>query len=106
MTEHLTVGTASSPAWASSHLRLGQLRRPLEPTTRCQVHGENDGARTEYRMQIQHRVERSDREQRSLSLEGPEPKAFGSNVRDTCFPKRFWVPNNIVKDDGETTPSV
>jgi hypothetical protein len=31
---------------------------------------------------------------------------FGSNVLDACFPKYFWVPNNIVKYDGKTNPSV
>jgi hypothetical protein len=48
----------------------------------------------------------SDQEQRNLNLEGPGPKAFGSNVHDACFPKRFWVPNNIVKYDGKTNPNV
>jgi hypothetical protein len=27
-------------------------------------------------------------------------------VRDTCFPKHFWVPNNIIKYSGKTNPSV
>jgi hypothetical protein len=32
--------------------------------------------------------------------------AFGSNVCDVCFPQCFSVPNNIVKYDSETNPSV
>jgi hypothetical protein len=31
---------------------------------------------------------------------------FGSNGRDTCFPKCFWVPNNVIKYDGKTNPNV
>jgi hypothetical protein len=27
-------------------------------------------------------------------------------VCDTCFPKRFRVPNNIIKYDGKTNPGV
>jgi hypothetical protein len=29
------------------------------------------------------------RERHILSLEGPGPKAFGSNLCDVCFPKNF-----------------
>jgi hypothetical protein len=54
----------------------------------------------EYRMCIQHRCGRS------LSSEGPGPKAFGSNVLDASFPEHFWVPNNINKYDGKTNPSI
>jgi hypothetical protein len=36
----------------------------------------------------------------------PGPKEFRSNVRDTCFPNHFQAPNNIVKYDGKTNPSV
>jgi hypothetical protein len=43
---------------------------------------------------------------RSLSLEGPGPKAFKSNVCDVCFPRHFQVPSNIIKYDGKTNPSV
>jgi hypothetical protein len=31
---------------------------------------------------------------------------FGSNIREMCFPKHFRAPNNIVKYDGTTNPSV
>jgi hypothetical protein len=34
------------------------------------------------------------------------PKAFGCKVRNACFPKCFWAPNNIVKYDGKTNPNV
>jgi hypothetical protein len=27
-------------------------------------------------------------------------------VRDACFAKHFWAPNNIVKYDGKTNPSI
>jgi hypothetical protein len=27
-------------------------------------------------------------------------------VRDVCFPSHFWVPNNIVKYDGNTNPRI
>jgi hypothetical protein len=27
-------------------------------------------------------------------------------MRDASFPKRFWVPNNIVKYDSKTNPSI
>jgi hypothetical protein len=57
-------------------------------------------------MRIQLRGRHNDREWCSLSPEGPGPKAHGNNVHDTCFPKRFWVPSNIVKYDSKTNPSV
>jgi hypothetical protein len=25
---------------------------------------------------------------------------------NTCFPKRFWTPNNVVKYDSKTNPSI
>jgi hypothetical protein len=34
------------------------------------------------------------------------PKAFVGNVCNTCFPKRFQAPNNIIKYDGNTNPSI
>jgi hypothetical protein len=34
------------------------------------------------------------------------PKSFGSNMHDTCFPKHFWVPNNTIKYDEKTNPSI
>jgi hypothetical protein len=27
-------------------------------------------------------------------------------MRDACFPKHFWVPNNIIKYDSKTNPSI
>jgi hypothetical protein len=50
--------------------------------------------------------ERNDRERHNLSLEGPGPRVFESNVRDACFLKYFWAPNNVVKYDGKINPSV
>jgi hypothetical protein len=104
--EHPAAGTTSSSAWAPSCLRLGHPFRPLEPATCHQACGENDWACVEYRMCIQRRGGRSYREQRSLSPEGPGPKAFGNNVCDASFPKHFRAPNNIIKYDGKTNPSV
>jgi hypothetical protein len=46
------------------------------------------------------------RERGNLSPEWSGPKAFGSNICDTWFPKNFWVPNNIIKYEGETNPSI
>jgi hypothetical protein len=40
------------------------------------------------------------------SAEGPTPKAFGGNVHNMCFPKHFWVPNNVVKYDSKTNPNI
>jgi hypothetical protein len=47
-----------------------------------------------------------DHEGHSFSPEGPGPKAFGSAMRDACFPKHFWAPVNVVKYNGQTNPSV
>jgi hypothetical protein len=45
-------------------------------------------------------------ERGSLSPEGPGPKVFVSSMRDACFPKHFWVPNNVIKYDGKTNSSI
>jgi hypothetical protein len=84
----------------------GHPSGPLELTTHRQAHGGNEEEHTEYRVRSQCRYGCRDREQRSLSPEGPGTKSFGSNVRDACFPKCFWAPNNIIKCDGKTNPSV
>jgi hypothetical protein len=47
-----------------------------------------------------------DREVHSLSPEMLGPKAYRSIVRGACFLKHFWAPNNVIKYDGETNPSV
>jgi hypothetical protein len=47
-----------------------------------------------------------DREGRSLNPEGVGPKAFRSTVQDARFPRCFHVPNNIVKYNGKTNPSI
>jgi hypothetical protein len=104
--EHPTTGTASSSAWAPSRLRLSHQNRPLGHVERHQAHGENDGACVKYRTCIHGHDGHSNRERHSLSLEGPGPKAFGGSVRNACFPKHFWVPNNIIKYDSQTNPSV
>jgi hypothetical protein len=96
----------SSPVWAPSLLRPRHRIEPLEHAECRQADGENDGPRAEYHMHIQHHGGHSNREWRSLSPEGPGPKAFGGNVRDTCFPKHYRAPNNIVKYDGKTNPGI
>jgi hypothetical protein len=65
-----------------------------------------EGAHSEHRVCNLHRSGHGDQERLNLSLEGPGPKAFGSKVHDTCFPKRFRTPNNIIKYDGKTNPNV
>jgi hypothetical protein len=105
-TEHPAVGTASSPARAPSRLRPSHPNGSPEPMAHRQVCRENNGAHSEYCMHIQRHSGHSKRKWRSLSPEGSGPKAFRSSVRDTCFPKRFRVPNNIVKYDGKTNPSI
>jgi hypothetical protein len=104
--EHTATGIASSPVWAQSHLRPGHPSRPLELVAHRQAHRENEGLSTKYRTHNQHRCGRNDREQCSLSPEEPGPKAFGSNMHNACFPKHFRAPNNIIKYDGKTNPSV
>jgi hypothetical protein len=42
----------------------------------------------------------------TLALRGHGPKAFGSNMCDVCFPKRFRAPNNVIKYDDKTNLSV
>jgi hypothetical protein len=42
---------------------------------------------------------RDDRERRSLSPEGPRPKAFGGNMHNVCFPKRLMCRAGGVDDD-------
>jgi hypothetical protein len=98
--------TMSSLARAPTHLQLGHPSRPLELRAHCQACRGNDGVHAKYRARNQRHDGHIDRDQHSLSPEGPGPKAFGSNVHDTCFPKNFRAPNNIVKYDNETNPSV
>jgi hypothetical protein len=64
------------------------------------------GAHSEQRVCNPHHGERNDQERRNLNSEGPGPKAYGSTVRDVCFLKCFWVPNNIVKYDDKTNPNI
>jgi hypothetical protein len=53
-----------------------------------------------------HHSEHSDQERHRLSPEGLGPKGFRSNVHNACFPKRFWVSNDVIKYDCNTNPSV
>jgi hypothetical protein len=94
------VGTASSPTQVSTRLPQGNPSRRLEPLTHHQAHqGGDDGTRSEHR-------ERNPRHGGCNDQEGSGPKAFGSNMHDACFLKRFRVSNNIVKYDGKTNPNI
>jgi hypothetical protein len=42
----------------------------------------------------------------TLRGQRPGPKAFGRNVHHACFPMHFRAPNNVIKYDGKTNPSV
>jgi hypothetical protein len=77
-----------------------------KPPARHQAHRGDEGARSKHRARNLGQGRCSDRERRSLSPEGPGAKAFGSNVRDARFPQHFQVPNNIIKYDSKTNPSV
>jgi hypothetical protein len=81
--EHPEAGTASSPAWVLSHLRSACPSGHPEPLAHCQARRGDEGARN------LHRGGRNDQERCSLSPEGSGAKAFGGNVRDACFSKRF-----------------
>jgi hypothetical protein len=99
--EHPTTGTTFSSAQVLSH-----LSGRLEPLTHCWAHREDEGAHSENHACNPCRGGCNDQEMRSHSLEGPGPKALGSNVCDTGFPKHFWVPNNIIMYDDKTNPSM
>jgi hypothetical protein len=79
--------------------------RPETPACR-QARMGDEGACSEHRTRNLRYSEHNDREQRSLSPEGPGPKVFGGNVWYACFPKCFRVVNNVVKYNGKTNPSV
>jgi hypothetical protein len=66
----------------------------------------DEGAHAEHHACNPRHGRHNDQERCDLSLEGPGPEAFGSNMHDTCFPKHFRAPNNIVKYDGKTNPSI
>jgi hypothetical protein len=100
------TGTASSPTWATTNLHPGHPSRCPEPLACRQTHRENEGARFEHRVCNLCRGGHHDREMGSLNFKGLGHKAFRSNVHDACFPKHFWVPNNIVKYDDRTNPSI
>jgi hypothetical protein len=57
-------------------------------------------------MRNPHHGGHGNQERRSFNLEGPGPKAIGSNVHDACFPKAFEAPNNIINYEGKTNPNV
>jgi hypothetical protein len=73
---------------------------------RRQARQGDKGAHSEHREHNPRRDGRNNREERSLNPEGPGPKAFEINVCQTCFPKHFPTPNNVVKYDGKKNPSV
>jgi len=43
---------------------------------------------------------------RSLSPDGPGPRAFGRRIQRASFPQRFRPPTNITKYTGETNPGI
>jgi hypothetical protein len=98
--------TTSSPMRAPTCLWHGHPSRGLEPLTHCQAHRGEEGVHFEHHMRNPCRGRHGDRERCSLSPEGLGPKAFGSNTHGACFPKRFRVPNNVIKYDGKTNPII
>jgi hypothetical protein len=84
--EHSAVGTASSLARAPFHLRPGHPSGHLKPPTRCQA---RRGALSEHHTCNVRHSGCCDLEWHILNLDGPGPKALGSNVHDVCFPKCF-----------------
>jgi hypothetical protein len=95
-TELTTTGTVSLPVWAPTRFPLGNPRRCLKPLAHRQAHRGDEGAHSEHHRRNPcrgrcnpRRDGRIDQERHNLSLEGPGPKALGSNVRNMCFPKCF-----------------
>jgi hypothetical protein len=87
---------------ALSYFRPGHMSGRPEPPAHYQAHKGDDGAHTEpHAHNLCHRGH-SDREWCSLIPEGPGPKAFRSNMHDTCFLKCFRAPSNITEYDGKT----
>jgi hypothetical protein len=97
---------ASSPAWILAHDWLSHLDVWLEPRVSHQSHQGDEDAQSQHCMWNPHSGGRDDWEGRNLSLKGPEPTAFRSNVRDMHFPMCFRVPRNIIKYDDKTNPSI
>jgi hypothetical protein len=100
------VGTASSPTQIPSCLQLSHTDRCLEPLVCREARWGDKGTHSEHLKCNPCRDGHEDPEGCSLSPEGPGAKAFGSNMHNTCFPKCFYAPSNIVKYDGKTNPSV
>jgi hypothetical protein len=100
------VGTASSPMRALTHLWPGHSSGHPEPPSCHQAHRGDEGAHSEHCVLNPCRGARNDRERCSVSPEGSGPKAFESNAHDACFPKRFWMPNNVMKYDGKTNANI
>jgi hypothetical protein len=61
---------------------------------------------SEHRVRNPHCGRCNNQERRNLSPERPGPKVFWSKVHDAHFPERFQAPNNIIKYDGKTNPSI
>jgi hypothetical protein len=99
------VGTACSPVQASTCLWLGNPSGHPEPLTRHQVCKRDEGAHFEHHVHNPCCGGLNDQERHSLNPERLGPKVFGSNMCDACFPKFFWVPNNVVKYDGKINAS-
>jgi hypothetical protein len=91
-TEHPTAGIATSQVRASSCLLLGQSHGPLETMARRQAHGENDGARAEYREHIQCHGRHNDRDGTALAPRGPGARRLGVTCMTRASPSVFEHP--------------
>jgi hypothetical protein len=76
------------------------MSRCPEPPAHRQARWGDEGARSKHHVRNPRHSGRNYREECNFSPDGIELKVFGSNMRDTCFPKRFQVPNNTIKYDG------
>jgi hypothetical protein len=99
------AGTVSSPTRAPTRLQPGHPSGHPEPQACYKAH-QGGGACSEHRVHNPCCGGCDDRERHSVNPERTGPKALGSNVGDTCFPKHFQVPNNVVMYDGKTNPNV
>jgi hypothetical protein len=99
-------GTTSFTAFIPAHDRSCHQNRCPEPPTCRHARRGDEGARFKHRACNPHCSGHDNWEGCSLNLEGPGSKVFGSNVRDTRFPKCLQAPNNVIKYGNKKNPSV